>query len=789
MAFLLERFGADAVGRFLSGYDAARRDESANAAFRQPLAELEAAWLSKVAADDPGRPFRDFFAYLAPMFRPYTGRLAEVGVWMVFGLGVVVAVPLLTRQLIDKRIPAGDKQAFLLTALLLLGLYVADALVGLRRAYAQSWINLHVLTDLRARMFAHLQQLSHSYYTEARVGDVMVRLSQDLAIVQEALSEFGTNGLFSLLTAIAALATLIYMSTWLGLLVLLSLPVLIAVYLFLGVKAAHVSHARQEEEGRVATVAQENLTAQSVIKAFGLEDHALHSYRARLGALLKASLRASFIIAALESSVSTAFRLIALLVIGVGGYFVMTGNFTLGTLVAFLAVLPSLFSPITILALTLQLVQMASGSMARVRELLDERPTIEDRAGAEDLPPLARELRLDHVTFGYDTDRPILQDLSLTIPSGRHVAIVGPSGSGKSTVVNLLLRFWDPDEGRVTFDGVDARDATLSSLRGQVGLVFQETFVFDTTLRENIGIGRLGATDAEIRAAAAGARLEAWIDSLPAGYDTLLGERGARMSGGQRQRLAIARALLRDPAILVLDEATSALDAETEAGIVETLAHVAKGRTTVSITHRLSLAAGADHIFVLDHGHLAEEGTHEELVDAGGLYSRLYEEQTSHVLGDGRRPGLRLDRLRAIPLLARLDEDALAAVADRLVLERFGGDEVVARQGEPGDRIFLITRGQVDVLFEHDGDEQRINTLNDGDFFGEMALLGDGTRAATVKTTLPTDAYSLSRSDLRDLVEQQPVIRTALVRTIAERRRALDAAVAAVGATPIGWTR
>jgi ATP-binding cassette, subfamily B, bacterial len=785
MAFLLERFGAEAVGRFFADYDAARRDESANTAFRQPLAELEAAWLSALKKNAPARPFHDFFGYLAPMFRPYARRLVEVAVWMAFGLGVVVAAPLLTRQLIDKRILAGDKHGFVITALVLLGLYLGDATVALRRAYVQSSINLHVLMDLRERMFAHLQRLSHSYYTEARVGDVMVRLSQDLVIVQEALSEFGTSGLFSLLTALVALGTLLYMNALLALLVLASLPVLIGVYIFLGVRAARLSVARQQEEGRVATAAQENLTAQSVIKAYGLEEYAVRSYRARLNALRKVSLRLNFIIGALESSTGTFFRLMSLLVIGVGGYLVITGNFTLGTLVAFLALLPSLFSPITVLALTLQLVQMAAGSMVRVRELLDEQPAIEDKPGAAELPPLSGELRLEHVSFGYDTGRPILRDLSLAIPAGGNIAVVGPSGSGKSTVVNLLMRFWDPDEGGVQFDGRDARDVTLASLRGQIGLVFQETFVFDTTLRENIRLGKLGASDAEIRAAAEGARLDGWIESLPAGYDTLLGERGARMSGGQRQRLAIARALLRDPRVLILDEATSALDAETEAGIIETLAEVAKGRTTISITHRLSLAAGADRIFVLDEGRLVEAGAHAELVEAGGLYSRLYEEQTSHVFADGRRPGLRLDRLRAIPLLAHLEGEALAAVADRLVSERFGAGEIVARQGEPGDRFFLITRGQVDVVLERNGYEQRVNTLSEGDFFGEMALLGDGTRAATVKTMLPTDTYSLSRQDLRELVEEQPAIGAALVGTIAERRRALDAALAAVEATSV----
>jgi ABC-type multidrug transport system fused ATPase/permease subunit len=668
----------------------------------------------------------------------------------------------------------------LLVALSLLGLYLGDAVVGLRLSYVEGAVNLRVLADLKERMFAHLQHLSHSYYTEARVGDVMVRLSQDIASIQEALAEFAGTALFMLLSAFAALGTLIYMNVWMGLLVLLAFPLMVVVYILLGTRAARLSYARQQEEGRVASIAQETLSAQGVVKAYGLEEHALGRYRARLAALVKVSLRMNLIVAALNAAVTFAFRFMTLLVIGVGGYLVITGHFTLGTLVAFLAVLPLIFSPITMVAVALQSLQTAAGSMVRVTELLDEQPAIVDAPDAVPMPPSRGDVALEHVTFGYDPDRPVLHDLDLTVPAGGNVAIVGPSGSGKSTVANLLLRFWDPQQGAVRYDGRDARDVTLESLRGQIGLVFQDTFVFDTTVRENIGLGRPGATDAEIRAAAEGARLDGWLATLPAGYDTLLGERGVRMSGGQRQRLAIARALLRDPRVLVLDEATSALDTRTEAAILESLAEAARGRTTITITHRLALAAAADRIFVLDQGRLVESGSHGELLASGGLYSRLHAEQTG---GDGRL-GLPLDRLRRIPLLAHLDDDRLATVSRQLVLERFGAGEIVARQGDEGERFYVVARGQVDVLLEHDGHVQRMSTLDEGDFFGEMALLGDGFRSATVRTAAASDIYSLSRQDLRALTEREPAIAAALSAAVAERRRALDDAVAAVGATP-----
>jgi ABC-type multidrug transport system fused ATPase/permease subunit len=441
------------------------------------------------------------------------------------------------------------------------------------------------------------------------------------------------------LTAVVIVA----LNPLLGALVLVVVPLFAICYVLLRKRLASTSFEYQNLRGEVESVAQENLSAHAVVKAFSLEERAVAAFRARLTALFRMDLRLTMLGGLFEISMSLAITLGELLVLGVGGYLVMEGELTVGTLLAFIGLLGSLFQPIAMLSNLGQTLQRASGALDRVAELLDEPAAIADRPAAVPLPPLEREIRLEHLTFGYSRDRPVLFDLSLAIPAGSRAAIVGPSGAGKTTIVNLLMRFWDPDQGRVLFDDHDLRDVTVASLRGQIGLVFQDTFVFDTTVRENIAMGRPGATDAEIAAAAEAAEIDAYITSLPAGYDAILGERGVRMSSGQRQRLAIAQALLRDPRILLLDEATSALDTRTEREILDTLAVLERGRTTIMVTHRLSLAATADRIFVLDKGRVVEHGSHADLVAAGGLYRRLHEEQTGYATdaaGECRaRPG------------------------------------------------------------------------------------------------------------------------------------------------------
>jgi ABC-type multidrug transport system fused ATPase/permease subunit len=789
VGFLLKTHGSEPLRRFLETYDPERRDQAAAAVYQRPLGSLEELWLASLRELTGFRAtFRALLGHLVPLMRPYKWRWIEIFVYMLLTVGLTIAIPLGFKYLFDTVIPDGSLGKLGIFVGVLFAIFLANALLTMRRSYVTAVVNQRLLFGLQERMFERLQHLSHNFYGRAKVGDLMARLSQDLNTVQEATTAVLSEGLLLVLTALAAAITAIVLSPILGALVLVVVPLFCLSYVLLLSRLRGASFEVQTIYGQVASTIQENLSAQSVVKAFGLERRAIGAYRGAIGGLLRAIVRVVVLSTLFEASIGIAVTFGQLVIIGVGGYLVIEGHMSLGTLVAFVGLLPSFLQPVTTLANVGQQVQLAAGAFDRMLEVLQEPIAIEEDPDAEPLPRAAHEIRLEGVGFGYDAGRPILQGLSLTIPAGKHVAIVGPSGSGKSTVVNLLLRFWDPQEGRVLYDGRDLRELEIASFRGQIGLVFQDTFLFDTTLRENIALAREGATDAEVLEAVRAARLESWIESLPAGADTVLGERGVRMSGGQRQRLAIARALLRDPTVLILDEATSALDARTEAEILETLDELARGRTTISITHRLSLSARSDYIFVLDQGELVEEGTHAELVRAGGHYQRLYDEQMAYV-GAGLAPvGIEVGRLRTVPLLAELGPQELAELAERLTSEQFQSGEDVVRQGQTGKKLYVVASGQVEVVVHDGARDRRVNTLNEGDFFGEMALLADEPRAATVRTTMPTQLYSLARADFLSLLDHDPDARQAIAERIAARQRALAQARAATRIAPLSST-
>lgn len=779
IAYLLENYDARTLSQFLAEYDPARRDQAAQAAFQRPLGNLEEAWLTGLRRP-PRRTsaFRSFLAQLWPLLKPYWLRQLEVLGYMILGLGYTLILPLASKFLIDEIIPSGKLENLTGFILVLLVIYLANAVIQLRRAYVNNWIIQRILIALQERMFNHLQFLAHAFYARAKIGDLMSRLSNDLQVLQVAMNQVIGVGIYMSLNVIAATITLLVLNPLLGGLVELAVPLFALSYLVLRSRFEQASLQKAKLTGEAATTVQENLSAHSVIKAFGLEKSAIATYSARLTALFKAALRVVVMGALFETSITLAITFGQLIVLGVGGYLVTQHQLSIGTLLAFIGLLPVLFTPIAALSNVGQSVQMASGSLQRIEELLEEPLTVTDKPEAKTMPALSQELRFDKVSFSYDGQQPILQDLDLVIPAGSHVAIVGPSGSGKSTLLNLLLRFWDPDQGRVLCDGQDLHEVTLASLRGQIGLVFQDTFVFDTTLRENIAIGRSGASDAQIAEAARAARLDSYIASLPAGYDTVLGERGVKMSGGQRQRLAIARALLRDPRILILDEATSALDARTESEILETLFQLTQGRTTISITHRLSLAAAADHILVLDQGRLVEQGNHSQLVKAGGLYQRLYEEQTGYITATTPPTSAlhyesEIARLKTLPLFAGLGTESLAALARLIMPERYAASEEIVRQGTPGDKFYFIQRGQVEVLVTDGESSRQINMLGEGDYFGEMSLLSSEPHSATIRTTTPAELYSLSQADFRGLVEREAGLREVINATVARRRAAL----------------
>jgi ATP-binding cassette subfamily B protein len=417
----------------------------------------------------------------------------------------------------------------------------------------------------------------------------------------------------------------------------------------------------------------------------------------------------------------------------------------------------------------------ASGGLARIEELLAEEPSVVDPEKALALPRLARAITFKDVSFGYAPDHLTLVGMSFEIERGSHVAFVGRSGSGKSTVLSLLLRFHDPTSGCVLIDGVDLREARQADVRRQTAIVSQESFLFDTTIRENLLAARPNASDAEIEAATRAAEAHPFIEALPGRYDATVGKHGERLSGGQRQRLAIARALLRDPAILLLDEATSALDAATEAALDRTLTSVGKGRTVVTVTHRLHSITNADRIFVLENGHLVEQGRHADLLLLAGVYAETWRKQNGlQIARDGATASITAERLRLTPLFRDLEPAVLEEASHRFASEQVPGDRLVLQEGDPGDRFYIIARGRVAVSKGDEGDAERmVAVLETGDHFGEIALLRDVPRTATVRTLSPCVFLTLQRGHFLELIERIPDLLPALEH-IAGRRAAAE---------------
>jgi ATP-binding cassette subfamily B protein len=577
---------------------------------------------------------RGVLTSLLDLIRPHRlgGLILLAGLLLETGYDTAFRYSL--KILIDEAIVPGKWQLLILilVALAVGAIVVQAATFGCNYLWAR--LGSRIMTELRLHIFEHLQRLHIGFHARSQVGDVMARFSTDLAWIESAL----TNALPAAIIASGGILfslMLLFRLEWhLALVTLIGLPLCTLGPRWLGARAVAADYAYKQEEASLASQVQENLLAQPIVKAYDLQPRAVADFRGRLDTLYAASVRSAFLGYVIQWLPNVAVLFLQLSVIAVGAVMVFRHMLSIGDLVAFQALFIGMSAAVSTLSWVGPNFISVAGSMQRIHEILDENPKVTDQEEATEMTPLSSEIRLEDVSFRYTPGQTGLNGITLTIGRGKQVAFVGASGSGKSTLLALLMRFYDPDSGRVLFDGRDARSVTVKSLRRSMGVVFQESFLFNISVRENIRLGRPEATDAEVEAAAKQAEIHDFILSLPEGYATLAGERGSRFSGGERQRLAIARALVRNPSILVLDEATSALDPATEAALNRTLRTITAGRTVVIVTHRLRSSMHCDPIVVMDGGRVVEQGRHEELLAAGGRYAALWHKQRSSNMND-----------------------------------------------------------------------------------------------------------------------------------------------------------
>jgi len=509
----------------------------------------------------------------------------------------------------------------------LFAVFLAKGALTYLQQIQMRYVSEAVQRDIRNGLYARVQTLPLRFFTQRQTGEIMSRFSSDIETLGDASTELFRNALKEPLNILGLIALLLMIKWQLAILCLIILPVALFPIAKFGGKIRRRGTRVQEWRAEVNTILQETISGVRIVKAFGMEEYEKGRYQEASDQVFRSFMRI-WRVDALTSPVLEVLGGIGIIIaFGVGGYLVINKNLTPGAFLAFLGALGSLYQPVKRIGQINNIVQRGMAGMARVFELMDTQPEILDRAEAVTFERMQEEIQFQNVSFGYDPDRPVLQGISFTAKLGEIVAIVGSSGVGKTTLVNLIPRFYDPTSGLITIDGTDIRRVTIRSLREQMGIVTQDTILFDDTVFNNIAYGRRGVSMEKVVEAARVANAEEFVEALPEGYQTRIGERGVRLSGGQKQRLAIARAILKNPPILILDEATSALDVESERLVQEALDRLMENRTTFVIAHRLSTIIKADTILVLDEGRLIEQGTHSQLMAAGGVYCRLYQSQ------------------------------------------------------------------------------------------------------------------------------------------------------------------
>ncbi|MDU7217003.1 MAG: ABC transporter ATP-binding protein [Dialister sp.] len=566
----------------------------------------------------------DGYKRLLSYLKPYKKLLILSVFFMVLVSLSNLVVPWIIKDVIDRVLENKDLGMLYIIIVAILATFFIRALTTFGHRYLMGYIGQAVIMDIRNALYHHLQRLSIAYYDRRRTGDIMSNLTNDItalqtAIVTDFIALVQESAIF-----IGSFGSMIYLQWKLTVLCLIIVPLVSYVIKFFGKKLHNSGKDVQETLADVTSMLQETIQGVRIVRSFNRGAYEEKRFRKINKLSFTAAVRAIRQQSQMTPFVEFLAAIAVCAIIWYGGVSVIDGVMSTGELIAFLIYAINLANPTRRVAESVGNIQKSLAAADRVFSILDEQPEIQNKEDAKDIEVKAGRVEARHVSFSYEMGNPVLTDLNFVAEPGQTIALVGPSGSGKTTIANLLPRFYDVTGGGIYIDGMDIRESTISSLREHIGLVPQDTLLFNTTIKENILYGRLDATDEEVWRAVKAANAEKFIRGLPNGIETKVGDRGLVLSGGQRQRIAIARAILKDPAILILDEATSALDTESEKIVQDALEKLMVGRTSFVIAHRLSTVKNADQIFVLNNGHIEESGTHDELMREGGLYYELY---------------------------------------------------------------------------------------------------------------------------------------------------------------------
>ncbi|HAT71324.1 MAG TPA: ABC transporter permease [Elusimicrobia bacterium] len=580
------------------------------------------------AVSDKAR-FKALVRALIQYLKPYKARLLQAAVSMIALAAIKNAVIYISGPVIQGVFVNKDMGMLRTIVIALPGLFVLRMAVEYINAYLMSWVGQRVVQNIREDLFTHIHRLSIEFYWRKRSSDVMSRVINDLNNVQSTVQFIPLYGIRDVLTVIACVALLFYINWKLALISLIVLPLIAVIIGVLGKKMRRASAESNVIVGEISHKFQESLQGITVVKAFNYEEQAIAKFKVSNDAYFSKMMRYLRATAMSGPIMEFISGMVLIGIIYMSGKAIFNGTMTTAQFFSFVAAYVTAYVPLKNIANLNSKLQQGMAAWERIYQILEEKPAVIIKASTRNIEKLDGRIEFKGVNYKYPSrDTQVLKDLSFTINPGEVAAFVGPSGSGKTTIIHLLLRFFDPLTGRVAVDGHDMLDLDTTDLRAHMGLVTQDTILFDDTVYGNITIGRPGASMDEVADAAKAADAHAFITAMPQGYDTVLGERGVKLSGGQRQRLAIARAIIKKPKILLLDEATSNLDTASEQAVQGAIERILGGRTVIMVAHRLSTVKNADKIFVLKKGELAETGTHEELLKLGGVYKGLYEAQT-----------------------------------------------------------------------------------------------------------------------------------------------------------------